>query len=783
MNTGKPITARTSRNILGSTTATSVAAPAVITDKAEKGGVANSRALIKKIDTRAQSALRSIAVATQEGVTKIAAATKDNIEKLGPVKDSQAGDYLPARVCKSLKSDNFILPPDHKHVTSHMKPKSSLNGEIIELSLAEKTKTTTRAEEYLVPQMTCGVLNPEIKDDVAAHLFQYDDKKIDEVLSGPQGLNANIHANISCIVDAIINHGLDISDKKVKETGAISRRIHRWFNNPTVIGEPSVEGIAIRSSISDNSNLFVVKVPRDSRHDGLIHEAFVGSVLNGLRTMTPSFMYTYGSAKCTEVATDDSKFIYWCNPVHNDESALLNYVVLENIRNAVPLKTFIRQIAYGLIDVDEKRFERLMILLVNALAIAYNKCGFIHLDLHDSNVMVRTFDNPVAIPIYDQNLQITGYIASKYVPYIIDYGRVSLTVEGVKFAYYFPDEIVQRENGNGTDVSDLYKCICFSAYNLETLNPTREFNGTEYNLRQNAVDAVYRVLNNIYSLYKETTFRNISERARNRLTHDDFYVYAPKIDPMTRKSLQPIRINGILTALLDYNGQMLQLTDCLNQRIQLAPLNDGMDNCEFKQEFARHITPQNLADFNDSINSIMISSQPTEKKYAVVSQLVATSEVMKIYEYERVIAEDDYRRVLNYKESMIPTINRSMAANYLTNEREQQALILACTRVVERLGRINNVYNFAFAAQRALYTSNLYTPEIQTYLNGMMKAVDDGLKYIAMEKQRLNQLYTILEAENMALNSRIDRRDRNAVAAKRKRDNFMIKIGDFFLVL
>ena len=65
----------------------------------------------------------------------------------------------------------------------------------------------------------------------------------------------------------------------------------------------------------------------------------------------------------------------------------------------------------------------------------------------------------------------------------------------------------------------------------------------------------------------------------------------------------------------------------------------------------------------------------------------------------------------------------------------------------------------------------------------MMKAVDDGLKYIAMEKQRLNQLYTILEAENMALNSRIDRRDRNAVAAKRKRDNFMIKIGDFFLVL
>ena len=774
MNTGKPITARTSRNVLGSTASAADASTGVIT---ENGGLAptNSRALIKKLDTRAQSALRSIAVATQEGVTKITRTTKENLEKLGPVKDSQAGDYLPARVCKSIKTDNFILPPDHRRLTSQIKP---------DLNLANKIKVTTRVEESLLPQMTCGAHNPEIKEDVAAHLFQYDDEKIDDVLSGPQALNANIHANISCIVDAIINHGLDISDKKVKETGAISRRIHRWFKNPTVIGEPSVEGIAIRSSISDNSNLFVVKVPRDSRSDGLIHEAFVGSVLNGLRTMTPSFMYTYGSAKCTEVATNDSKFIYWCNPVHNDKSALLNYVVLENIRNAVPLKTFIRQIAYGLINVDEKGFERLMILLINALAIAYNKCKFMHLDLHDSNVMVRTFDDPIAIPIYDQNLQITGYIASKYVPYIIDYGRVSLTVEGVKFAYYFPDEIIQREYEHSTDVSDIYKCICFCVLNLETLNPTREFNSVEYSLNQNAVNVVYRVLNYIYSLYKETTFRNISERARNRITNgNDFYSYSPKIDPVTRKSLQPIKINAMLDALIDHHAQIMILADCFNQKVTVAPLNDGMDNCEFKQVFAKHITPQNLADFNDSINSIMISSQPTEKKYAVVSQIVSDSEIMKIYEYEKGLVQDEYSRILNYNESLIPTIDRFMAANYLTNERDRQALIFACTRVVERLGRINNVYNFAFAAQGALHTANLYTPEIQTYLNTMMNAVNDGLKYIAMEKQRLNKLYTILETENRSLNSRIDIRDRNAVAAKRNRDDFMIKISEFYFVL
>lgn len=107
------------------------------------------------------------------------------------------------------------------------------------------------------------------------NIFDIDDIKLQQLLDSSQGFNPYILANISCIINTIINLGL----------------IREKITNVKPLGAKSKEADVFSCSLSPYSNLFTMKVSKSTVKDNIIHEALVGLTLNNIRGTALNFMY------------------------------------------------------------------------------------------------------------------------------------------------------------------------------------------------------------------------------------------------------------------------------------------------------------------------------------------------------------------------------------------------------------------------------------------------------------------------------------------------------------
>lgn len=224
-----------------------------------------------------------------------------------------------------------------------------------------------------------------------------------------------------------------------------SKLIHESHDNTRVVSSEFIN--------SNSSQKLVMKTT--SRTHEWINESFCGiSEINKLIKEIPNFRYTYYADL--------------------DKNVLISEYV-----NGVTFKKFIED------GCDMKTFIFVLTVISMALAVAQERCGFVHYDLYPWNIIIVTLNEPKKVTYRFQKNII--HVTSNIVPVIIDYGKTHVisekmhsgTIEPFKTSM-FQDcfclvvssiyEMTQRKNNpirvyDGNDLSKLLYIINFFSIN------------------------------------------------------------------------------------------------------------------------------------------------------------------------------------------------------------------------------------------------------------------------------------------------------------------------------
>ena len=476
------------------------------------------------------------------------------------------------------------------------------------LSVDVRSRSQEIVERSLVARGSCLALNPEIINEDRILFYSLDDRKIQDAVTSAITLKADLHSNIACLVDSIIGNSIPENTFDEEDIKSIidvygpkkSERSKNIFTSPRLIGPPSIEGYAMETSLSSSSKLFVIKTPRNRKRDNLVHEALCGLyVTNSVRRMVPNFMYVYGFSTCSPPVIKDNDVLGWCSSDQNK----LSYLVSENIINSIPMKKFTVYPNITYHDVCA-----VLLQVFNALHIAYREYNYIHFDLHADNVLVREFESEVAIPFYNISGKIEGYIVSRYVPYIIDYGYSTFMIDGVLFT---------RKSGLLESVGignpkfpmfDVYKFLCFSAEAVYVHQKTPE---NESRLAK--IMAVYR---NMFNMFSEGF---ISERIQQKLTKNsstknssDYDYYNPEtkhIGTTYKQFISLILLQPLLKSCIKSH------TYLVSKGISVINPGENIDQCTFINAIKDdNMQPRTAAAYCDFISNLVNSKTSIEYK-------------------------------------------------------------------------------------------------------------------------------------------------------------------------
>lgn len=245
-----------------------------------------------------------------------------------------------------------------------------------------------------------------------------------------------------------------------------SAAIQKTIRELVRIGEESAYGNVWMANFDKIRGLLLLKTSKKEDYDGdVFHEYFVGiRCLNSLRKICSNFMYVYGCFRCFVPVPQNMG-----NQVNGTNFCTLNpvngqfygtYTAIELIPNAVPW-------SQGLYQLELWEVYSLIIQLVDALQLAYINFGFVHRDLHNGNVLLR----PLGKIAYVKLPVSKGWVKTRFIPTIIDYGMSRVTVEKRNFAIFKfgkdPDAL-QPEH-------DLYKILGFTMIYLRGIDDEKIF--------------------------------------------------------------------------------------------------------------------------------------------------------------------------------------------------------------------------------------------------------------------------------------------------------------------
>lgn len=428
-----------------------------------------------------------------------------------------------------------------------------------------------RIEQKLIQKGRCMNLNPDLKSSLNLRLFQYNEQKvINQLTNSPQ--NGNFHDNLSCMVDAIIY--------PTPDEGIVSRTSAFIDKLKLILMEDAGRSVMFAHinsnlNINNSDSIFVLKSsykPKSELND-IVHEVLIGFyVTNRLRQYVPNFMYVYGFFNCASPLSDESSgkvgreggenIITWCQSQDNQGGT---YIVVENIRNATTIIEYIKLCDY----VD---FIKVFYQIVNALVLAYKLYGYLHLDFHGDNILVRTFSQSMAVPFYDNNNQIIGYITGRDVPFIIDYGTNRAVIDDLIFANTSFNPGVDEINPL-TDIEALIYLLAIDLYRL----------GLQDANHRN----IFNALTLMYKFFSDVPLIDI---------------FASNLGPPTEYENK----GRPLAAFLVYISNMIPipLETNISSDIYVIANNANLDFCEFIANISSGNFPISLTEYNITMEQV-----------------------------------------------------------------------------------------------------------------------------------------------------------------------------------
>lgn len=481
-------------------------------------------------------------------------------------------DYIPMPICGiPIQPHNTYLqfPPN-------LQPELTiLNNN--KKSSRERERALQAIERWLVEQGTCAALSPAIVDELSERMFNLSPTEMQSYLNTGNTLNAYLHDNLACLVNSIYNH----QEPKSLFEPRIYERIRHWLPYIKLMGPLSIEGYALQTSFNSyNTQLFVMKVPQNPLKDNLIHEAAIGLyITNKMRHEVPNFMYVYGYTKCSPVILDGKDVLTWCTAKEPSVSYLIN----ENISNSVSFGHFIQDPS-----LDFKDFKSVFLQIPNALNRAFKRYKYVHNDLHHDNILVRRFDKTIAVPYYGTGDTILGYILTRFVPFIIDYGMSSgqIGAEHIGPLGFARSGILL---GKPFPMYDIYKLLCFLSQMLQSSGNVTSPQGLLIN----------RFLDSAFLIFNDGT---IYERILNRAIRlDKDYYAAPEF-------LRDVTHDEYLTQLMiqipTLANLIIPLADIDTTLVDIPEYNGTIDSCDFYKQFDLQSGPSDPFEYCQAVSSL-----------------------------------------------------------------------------------------------------------------------------------------------------------------------------------
>jgi len=323
---------------------------------------------------------------------------------------------------------------------------NEFNADLTE-NIARMKDQTRREEEIMNQKPPCSLA---VLKSLKINIADLKTTRLVELIN-KQFYDPMIMKAIMCLTETIF-----FSDD-TNETIRYNERIKDWLQDLKQIGEPSVEGVALRASIKGSkknvmeSNIFIIKAPQDPNNSDLLHEMFVGFQLNKLRGQIPNFAYIFGGFKCSPpiIDAETKKVIAWCENTKN----VVNYVAYENVQPSVPMSNYVKKSTF-------EQFCNRLLQVCYCTDFAYQKIDYTHYDLHDGNVLDRKTEfSRFYIPYFTDNDKIE-YLLTDGIATVIDYGITHVKYEGIGYGDYLRQDF-QVFPDRSFPISDLYKFLLF----------------------------------------------------------------------------------------------------------------------------------------------------------------------------------------------------------------------------------------------------------------------------------------------------------------------------------
>ena len=575
----------------------------------------------------------------------------------------------------------------------------------------KREKSLYIIEKWLVEQGSCTELNPSIVDELQERLFNISSDKIQEYLLDPTTLDAYVHDNLSCIVNAIYqrHNPTNPFESRIRE------RIKNWFPALKLIGAPSVNGYALETSFNSYSTqLFIVKVPRRGISDMLIHEAAIGLyVTNKMRHLLPNFMYVYGYTQCAPPVLDNNNDVLtWCT----SDTERVSYLITENIIGAQDFGEFLKDK-----NVNYRDFQLIFLQIINALNQAFKKYKYTHNDLHYGNILIRKFSNKVAIPYYDSMNNIAGYIASQYIPTIIDYGysgaqigsqmigRFGLAKSGIITTEAFP-------------MYDMYKLVCF-------LYERVHISGDPTN---NSVLAIKSFLKEAFDKFGEGS---IIDRVKRRLNDPraDYYQAPEHLRGMTYDAY--IKLLGPFLPLY----LLTSVNEVALQNIYLPGYDSPVNSCDFYEAFNTQIGPTTPFEYCQAITTLKHNTLLDEDYQQQATQWLDSKFDAESYFLNKQVDIqkdiDDANVITNFLRNVIinqPT-EQDLKMQFYSNSTRRKLVMMLRLRE-----KIANMISMIRAVSCALIEQHTYNKYVQQ-LRQLLEVVDEWMRIFEQARLEVQQ--------------------------------------------
>ena len=579
-----------------------------------------------------------------------------------------------------------------------------------DLKRSESTRTKARnaIEMNLLRQARCSVVNPELSREMKAKLFEVDDLKLDRYET--EHVNSDVDLELACMVDTINAAPINNFPPSRRE------RFRHWFTSLSQIGSPSVEGYAVLSSFSRDTKLFVIKTPRDPSDDNLVHEALVGTFMaRQCRLYVPNFMYVYGYTRCSPPVILQRQVVSQCTA----SDPAVGYLITENIRDSIPIREFVRVC-------DGATFMKVFVSLLNGLNVAFALFEYTHYDLHDGNVMIREFKQEVSIPIYNEHLEVTGFLKSRYVPYIIDYGNSHIKVGDRHFGKIGLEVVGIGYTPN--PMYDVYKLLGFLGESVYTAS---------INLPN--IGNVRTVLEGLWTFFGEGP---LSARVDARLNNGrDWYNTSTLYTATYYTFLDWIQQGSLAVPLVT---EISTLT--------IVPMQEAITSKSFFEMFSTGAGPADALEYCDAY--VHVSTDPSlneqDRREAINwlnrnfdSGTSFDETYPKVIQRIQTIQDIVNNRALNTEGDLIPVYTTlPVDANLITAYRNglvQLAIIKENSRQIETFIRCNN---------QALHEQQKLTPERRAQLQTLLEKNARVTRYLERQRQLDNQNAKLIKRTN-----------------------------------